>query len=72
MAKGKQPKVSIDKNGDYYARAFKLHHCIGSKSFASQVARIQADAIADFVLSNEEKAKLLNEHSGGRGYCGED
>lgn len=55
----KHQKSNPNKDGDFYARLFKLHHCIGNKHFAAQVARIQADAIADFVLGNEEKEKLL-------------
>lgn len=51
-------KESKLKDGNHYARVFKLHHCIGSESFARQVARIQSDAIADFVITNGEKEKL--------------
>ena len=36
---------------DEIARLFKLHHCIGSKSFARQVKIIQGNAMA------HEKAK---------------
>jgi hypothetical protein len=47
------------KNGDYYARLFKLHHCVGSRKFAEQVAKIQADVIE--ALKQKELDKSKNE-----------
>jgi hypothetical protein len=39
-------KVETMKTPDEWAREFKLWHCVGSKSFAKQVQKIQEDAAA--------------------------
>lgn len=54
----KSNNLNGKKDGDYYARLFKLHHCIGNKHFAAQVAQIQADTLKDFLLTKEEKKKI--------------
>lgn len=33
------------KTPDDWAREFKLHHCIGKKSFAKQILRIQLNVV---------------------------